>query len=75
MAEDVERERVLQAYHTRGHPTAYSAPAVVTRYHGIPVARARRDLEHSQSYTLHREYKRPRQNNPYYVHNMRYRRT
>ncbi len=71
MAEDVERERVLQAYHTPGHPTAYSAPAVVARYHNIPVARSRRHLEHSQSYTLHREYKRPREYNPYYVHNRR----
>ncbi len=71
MAEDVEREHVLQAYHTPGHPTAYSAPAVVARYHNIPVTRARRHLEHSQSYTLHREYKRPREYNPYYVHNRR----
>ncbi len=71
MAENVKRERVLQAYHTPGHPTAYSAPAVVARYQGIPTARARRHLEHSQSYTLHREYKRPRQYNPYYVHHRR----
>ncbi len=69
--EAVERERVLRAYTAPGHPTAYSAPAAVARFHHIPQARAKRHLEHAQPYTLHREYKGPRAYNPYYVHGRR----
>ncbi len=69
--EAAERERVIRAYTAPGHPTAYSAPAAVARFHHIPQARAKRHLEHAQPYTLHREYKGPRAYNPYYVHGRR----
>lgn len=68
---EAERERVLRAYRTPGHPTAFSAPAAVARHHAIPEKRARAHLEHSQAYTLHREYKQPAVYNPYFVHGRR----
>ena len=70
-AEEAERERILQDYRTPGHPTAFSAPGTVARFHNISEAKARRYLEHAQTYTLFREYKQPRVYNPYYVHNRR----
>lgn len=69
--EAAERERILRDYETPGHPTAFSAPARVARFHGISEKKAKRYLEHSQTYTLFREYKQPRLYNPYYVHERR----
>ncbi len=63
--------RVIRAYTTPGHPTAYSTPARVADHFGISRARAKKILEHVEGYTLHREYKQPRVYNPYYVHNRR----
>lgn len=74
MADDpeaAERERILTDYETPGHPTAFTAPATVARYHNISEGKAKRFLEHSQTYTLFREYKQPRLYNPYYVHERR----
>lgn len=63
--------RISRAYHTPGHPTAFSAPKTVADHFGITTNKARKVLEESDAYTLHREYKRPRVYNPYYVHNRR----
>jgi transposase InsO family protein len=64
-------DRVIRAYVTPGHPTAYSAPERVASYFNIPPAKAKEILEHVEGYTLHREYKQPKHYNPYYVHNRR----
>jgi len=65
------QRRVLRAYTNPGHAVAYSAPATVAKYFGISKKRAKYFLEHSEGYTLHREYKKPSTYNPYYVHNRR----
>lgn len=64
-------EVIARAYTTPGHPIAYSAPGRVADHFAISKKRARRILEHVEGYTLHREYKRPKLYNPYYVHNRR----
>ena len=64
-------ERVTRAYTKPGHPVAFSAPARVAEHFRISKEKAREILEHSEGYTLHREYKQPRQYNPYYVHGRR----
>ena len=69
--EDPLQEQVLEAYESPGHPVAFSAPARVGQYFGISEARAKRILEHCDSYNLHREYKKPRAYNPFYVHHRR----
>jgi transposase InsO family protein len=63
--------RIRRFYSTPGHPTAYSAPRTVARHFGISEKRAKEILEHHDGYNLHREYKRPKQFNPYYVHSRR----
>ena len=69
-AEAVE-ERMRRAFASPGHPVAFSTPARVARHFGVPVAAAKAALERHDGYTLHREYKRPRQYNPYFVHGRR----
>lgn len=69
--EAAQRERVLTDYLTPGHPTAFSAPATVAKFHNISVNKARKYLEHAHAYTLHREYKSPPKYNPIYVHRRR----
>lgn len=62
---------VLEAFTTAGHPVAFSTPSRVAKHFGIGLARAKAILEKTEGYTLHREYKKPRQYNPYYVHGRR----
>lgn len=69
--EEDEQTRVVRLYQTPGHPTAFSAPKTVSEFHGIPLARAKEYLEHINAYVLHRQYKKPRVYNPYYVHERR----
>lgn len=64
-------DRVVRAYVTPGHAVAFSTPQRVAAHFGITATRARHILEHVEGYTLHREYKRPRTYNPYYVHKRR----
>jgi hypothetical protein len=65
------QQAILRAYTTPGHPVAFSAPGRVAEHFGISHAEAKRILEHDEGYTLHREYKRPRVYNPYYVRGRR----
>lgn len=70
----VTQDRILEAYQTPGHPVAFSAPAAVARHYrrrGVTEEKARKALEHVDSYVLHKEFKRPRVFNPYYVHRRR----
>ena len=68
---DSLQNRVLRAYNTPGHQVAFSAPERIADYFGISQKKAKEILEHNQSYVLHREYKKPRVYNPYYVHGRR----
>lgn len=63
--------RVIEAYTTPGHPVAFSAPGTVAKYFNISYKKAKEILEHEESYTSHREYKKPRTYNPHYVHKRR----
>lgn len=65
------QERVSRAYKTPGHPVAFSAPGTVARHFNITQDKAKEILEHIEGYTLHREYKKPKIYNPYYVHKRR----
>ena len=65
------QDRILRAYNKPGHPVAFSAPERVANYFGISVGRAKKILEHNETYVAHREYKKPRIYNPYYVHGRR----
>ena len=69
--EDVQE--ILRNYRTAGHPTAFSAPHTVYKYYGkrIPLSVIQRALQINDSYTLHREYKKPASYNPYYVYRRR----
>jgi len=64
-------ERVISAYNKPGHPIAFSTPSRVAQYFGLKVKKAKEILEHVEGYNLHREYKKPKHYNPYYVHNRR----
>lgn len=67
----VSQEEIIRNYTTPGHPTAYAGVTKVQRYYrgqGVTLEDVRRALEHVDAYTLHKEYKRPRLRNPYYVH-------
>lgn len=64
-------DRVIRAYTSPGNPIAYSSPARVAKHFQISVKKAKEILEHTEGYTLHREYKSPKQYNPYYVHERR----
>lgn len=65
------KNRIKENYQTPGHPTAFSAPGNVARTYGISQEKAREILEELDSYVTHREYKRPSQFNPYFVHRRR----
>jgi transposase InsO family protein len=63
-----QREEIIKAYRTVGHPVAFSAPARVANYFHISVEQAKKILQQIDSYTRHREFKRPRYYNPYFVY-------
>lgn len=69
--QDRLRNRIIRAYTTPGHPIAYSSPGRVAKHFHISTKKAKEILEHIEGYTLHREYKNPKQYNPYYVHGRR----
>jgi hypothetical protein len=60
-------DEVRRTYKTPGHPTAFSAPATVAKFHGINKELAKEILEGVESYVTHREYKRPRAFNAYMI--------
>lgn len=67
----VSDDDIIANYSLPGHPTAFSAPHNVAKFYGIPIDRARTVLEHIDSFGLHREYKRPRVYNPYFIYKKR----
>ena len=70
-SDEALRQTVLTQYHTPGHPTAFSSPDTVAKFHGISKEKAKRFLQESDTYVLHREYKRPHTFNPYYIYERR----
>ncbi len=70
----ITKKRVLQHYVQPGHPTAFSAPDAVARHYkdrGLSSKDAKEILEHNDAYVLHREYKRPKVFNPYFIYTKR----
>ncbi len=69
--------RIQQHYKNPGHPLAFSSPALIHNYYkrnfgrNIPVKRIGDALTEVDSYTLHRENKKPRHFNPFFVYQIR----
>lgn len=62
---------IKESYVTPGHPVAFSTPARVANHFRVTLKKAKEYLEEIQGYTLHREYKRPKRYNPYFVRERR----
>ena len=64
------RELILQIYKTPGHPVAFSSPYNIYLYlkKKVPLKVIQNILAEIDSYSLHREYKRPKYYNPYYIY-------
>lgn len=64
------RDELIQLYRTAGHPIAFSAPEKVYQFFKGRLTREfiQDALDHVDSYTLHREFKRPNVYNPYYAY-------
>lgn len=58
-------------YHRPEHPTSYSGRNHMSKFHNIPDARVEKVLEGLQSYSFHREVKKPRKRNPFFVYRKR----
>lgn len=69
--EELENERIRNAFLTPGHPIAFSTPQRVSQHFNISLEKAKKLLEEIDGYTLHREYKKPSMYNPYYLHHRR----
>ncbi len=66
-------QEIYDNYVREGHPTAFSAPGNVKNFYGnrFSTRPIRETLEHADVYTSHREYKKPRTTNPFYVYRKR----
>lgn len=69
--DDLERE-ILSAYSSPGHPIAFSTPNRVAKHFHVTLAQARKVLQQLDSYNLHKEYKRTRYFNPYFIYSPTY---
>jgi hypothetical protein len=60
-------------YLTSSHPTAYSSPGNIKRFYGKRFSKKTiaKALAAIDSYTLHREFKKPKYTNPIYVYSLR----
>lgn len=58
-------------YITPGHPTAFTGITRISQHYDQKPEKARKFLENIHSYSLHREYKKPKHRNPYYVYFLR----
>ena len=69
----ITKEFIRRIYKSPGHPVAFSSPQAIYRFFNgmAPLSMIRDALHHEDSYTLHREYKKPKYTNPYYVYNRR----
>jgi transposase InsO family protein len=62
--DDVIRDR----YGSPPHPTAFAGLSNLSRHWNLPSGRIRNILADSDTYTLHRGYRRPKVRNPFYVY-------
>lgn len=60
--------RFNQRYTSLGDPLAYSGVTNVGRILGLKSEEVEDRLAHVYSYTLHREYKKPRHHNPFFIY-------
>ena len=58
-------------YRTPSHPTSFSGITNLTQFHKIPSKEAVKILDGISSYSIHREVKKPRQRNPFFIYNLR----
>jgi hypothetical protein len=58
-------------YVTPPHPTALSGISKLSEYYQLPKERIANILSNVDSYTLHREYHKPRVRNPFYIYHLR----
>ena len=65
--------QIARVYKQPGHPVSFSSPNTIFQYFKgeIPLSKIKEALEHIDSYTLHREYKKPYVHNPYFVYQRR----
>jgi len=70
---DEDIKVITKNYLTSSHPTAYSSPANIKRFYGDRFSKKAiaKALAAIDSYTLHREYKKPKYRNPIYVYSLR----
>jgi hypothetical protein len=66
-------QEIYDNYTTPGHPTAFSSPGNLkrhyeNRYGTKPILDT---LQHIDTYTTHREFKKPRVSNPFYMYEKR----
>ena len=66
-------EQVKLDYVTPGHPVAYGGRNILKKYYGDSLSERQIEniLSSIHSYTLHREYHRPRGRNPFYIYYLR----
>ncbi len=72
---NVSQDDIIRMYKTPGHPIAFSSPQFIYKYFEgrIPLTFITESLEHADTYTLHREYKKPKTYNPFYCYERRVR--
>lgn len=75
MAEErpITVERIRELYVKPGHPIAFSSPNAVYLFFGgeVPLHKIEKALSGVDSYSLHKELKKPRVYNPYYIYQKR----
>ena len=61
---------IVKNYKNPKHPIAFSSPIKIYDYYkgAVPLAKIKDALEYVKSWTLHREFRSPRVDNPYYVY-------
>lgn len=69
----ITKDFIIRIYKTPGHPIAFSSPQAIYKFFegSVPLSMIRDALHQVDSYTLHREYKKPKHTNPYYVYHRR----
>jgi hypothetical protein len=58
---------ILQNYATPPHPTAYGGINTVSQHYNLQPNKVAKILNYSDAYGLHREYKKPKVRNPFYI--------
>lgn len=66
-------KEIYNNYLSPSHPTAYGSTGAIRRFYGGNYSQKEiaDTLAHADSYTLHREYKRPKFRNPIFVYSLR----